>query len=347
MFESAELGHTISKADWKKAVPLLRESLLEAQFDLLEHQSFSVLVLISGIEGAGKGDSVRLLNEWMDPRHIVTHGFSDETLEESERPEMWRFWRALPPRGKVGIMFGSWYTHPIISRVYGKTSAAEQARAVQRIRRLERMLSDEQVVLVKLWFHLSKKEQEKRLQSLEKDPETAWQVSRADRKAFEHFDRFKAISEEVLCETSTERAPWVVIDGSDRRYRSLTAGSHLLRAMREKMPSLPTDVTASTSEPAPSLDQRNVLNELDNTVALDKVRYRDELKHWQREIGLMMRDKRFRKRSLICVFEGNDAAGKGGTIRRVVQAIDPRYYQIMSVAAPTHEELAQPYLWRF
>lgn len=347
MFESAELGHRISKSDWKKTLPSLRESLLEAQFDLLESKSFSVLVLISGVEGAGKGDTVRLLNEWMDPRHIVTHGFVDETPEESERPDMWRFWRALPPKGKIGIMFGSWYTRPIVSRVYDQTSAAELSRAAQRIRHMERMLANEQVLLVKLWFHLSKKKQKNRLNSLAKDPETKWRVTKADWKAFEHFDRFKSVSEEVLRETSTGNAPWVVIDGSDQRYRSLTAGSLLLGAMRDKLATQSACVTASAPLLESSLDQRNVLNELDYTMTLDKPRYRDELQHWQREIGLMMRDKRFRKRSLICVFEGNDAAGKGGAIRRVVQAIDPRYYEIVPVAAPTQEELAQPYLWRF
>ena len=79
-----------------------------------------MIVLISGVRGAGKGETVNLLNEWMDPRHIHTHAFDTPSDEERERPPMWRYWRALPPKGKIGILFGSWYTAPIIDRVFRK-----------------------------------------------------------------------------------------------------------------------------------------------------------------------------------------------------------------------------------
>src|SRR5690348_5006473 len=102
MFESAELGHTIDKETWQNEVPALREALLEAQFDLVEQAKFPVIILIGGVDGAGKGETVNLLNEWMDPRHIQTHAMGAPTDEERERPPMWRFWRALPPKGQIG-----------------------------------------------------------------------------------------------------------------------------------------------------------------------------------------------------------------------------------------------------
>ena len=113
MFESAELGHRLSKEDYAAIEPTLRTELLEAQFDLLENKDFSVVILINGIDGAGRGETVNLLNEWMDPRHIETWAFDTPTAEESDRPFMWRFWRALPPRGRIGVMFNNWYTQPI------------------------------------------------------------------------------------------------------------------------------------------------------------------------------------------------------------------------------------------
>jgi polyphosphate kinase 2 (PPK2 family) len=123
MFETAELGHTIAKTVFNRAVPKLRSDLLDVQYRLKENGTFPVIVLISGVRGAGKGETVNLLNEWMDPRHILTHAFDTPSDEERDRPPMWRYWRALPPKGKIGILFGSWYTAPIIDRVFRNQSA--------------------------------------------------------------------------------------------------------------------------------------------------------------------------------------------------------------------------------
>src|SRR5476649_1244239 len=124
MFESAELGHKIDKRTYIREEPGLRAALLDAQFELAQAAKFPVLILIGGVDGAGKGETVNLLSEWMDPRHIQTRAFGDATDEEAARPRMWRFWRELPPKGKIGIMFGSWYTAPIVSRVLGQSDDA-------------------------------------------------------------------------------------------------------------------------------------------------------------------------------------------------------------------------------
>ena len=116
MFESAELGHNIDKATYDKQAPKLRADLLDAQFDVGELKKFPVIILINGFDGAGKGETVNLLNAWMDPRHIQTHAFPPPSDEERERPFMGRFWRALPPKGKPRILFGKWYTDPSVNR---------------------------------------------------------------------------------------------------------------------------------------------------------------------------------------------------------------------------------------
>ena len=96
MFESAELGHVIDKETFKKEVPKLRAALLDAQYDMLEKKEFPVVILISGVDGSGKGETINLLYSWMDPRHISTLAFSAPSDEERSRPYMWRYWRALP-----------------------------------------------------------------------------------------------------------------------------------------------------------------------------------------------------------------------------------------------------------
>ena len=173
MFESAELGHCITDREYDRAEPKLREALLKAQYELLAHKDFPVIIVIGGVDGAGKGETVNILNEWMDPRHIVTHAFGEMSDEERERPRMWRYWRALPPQGRIGILFGAWHSQPIQDRVRGRLDDNEFELALEEIVHFERMLADEGALILKFWFHLSKKAQKKRLQALESNPQHA------------------------------------------------------------------------------------------------------------------------------------------------------------------------------
>jgi polyphosphate:AMP phosphotransferase len=350
MFEAAELGHEVDKATYDAEVPALREALLDAQYDLAQAAKFPVLIVIGGVDGAGKGETVNLLSEWMDPRHILTYAFGEPSDEERERPPMWRFWRALPPKGKIGIFFGAWHTAPIVDRVYGATTDAELERDAQEVARHERMLVDEGTLILKFWFHLSKKAQKKRLRGLEKDPRTRWRVTETDWKHFELYDEFRGVSETFLRMTSTAEAPWLVVEGADARYRSLLVGRTLLAAITKRLGAL--KAPPPPAEPAcpvalPALDGKNVLSSLDLGARLEKPEYDARLEELQGRLNLLSRKKRFRQRSVVAVFEGCDAAGKGGAIRRVTQALDARRYRVVPTAAPTEEERAQPYLWRF
>ncbi|MEO6976263.1 MAG: polyphosphate:AMP phosphotransferase [Gallionella sp.] len=347
MFESAELGHKIDKATYDADVPKLREDLLNAQFDLAQKTGFPVIVLIGGVDGAGKGETVNLLNAWMDPRHIQTHAMGEQSDEERERPPMWRFWRALPPKGKIGVFFGSWYTAPIVGRVMGKIRASELNQSIDEINHFEKMLTDEGALIIKFWFHLAKDVQRKRLKSLENDPKTRWRVTALDWARFKLYDKFRKVSEYALRATSTAQAPWIVVEGTDSRYRSLTAGKILLEALRNR---LDHPVKAATTAAAPlqaPIDRLNVFDKLDMSRKITKKKFDDELEKYQGKLNLLTRDKRFHNLSIIALFEGSDAGGKGGAIRRITGALDARHYRIIPVAAPTEEERAQPYLWRF
>ena len=347
MFESANLQHRISKATYRREEPKLRQALLSAQYDLMLNGRFPVLVLIAGVEGAGKGEAVNLLNEWMDPRHILTYGFFNPSDEERERPPAWRFWRALPPKGKVGVFFGAWHTMPIVRRVLGELSEAQFGDAIAEIVRLEKMLCDEGVLLLKYWFHLSKPQQKKRFKSLEKDPKTRWRVSDLEWEYFKRYKKFVRVCEPFLRRTSSSEAPWIVIPGADARYRALTFGRHLLAAVRERLDDKPVKRLPDRTPPLAPVDNLNVLRALELDQPITKAQYRKQLEKWQGRLNVASRDPRFRSLSVVAVFEGNDAAGKGGALRRVTQALDARSYRNVSVAAPTEEERAQPYLWRF
>jgi polyphosphate:AMP phosphotransferase len=284
----------------------------------------------------------------MDPRYIQTHGMGEPSDEELDRPMMWRFWRELPPKGKIGVFLGSWYTWPILNRVAGITKAAELDQSLERARRLEKMLADEGALLIKFWMHLSKDRQEQRLKLLEDNPKTRWRVTERDWKHFKQYDKFRVVHESVIRHTSTAEAPWTIVEGYDPHYRSLTVGKVILDAIRKRLDEADIKtVEVVAPPPLPSIDQLNILKNLDLGQALDKKKFKTELEKYQGKLALLTREAKYKDITVITMFEGNDAAGKGGAIRRITSALDARYYNIIPVAAPTEEERAQPYLWRF
>ncbi|MGE0792043.1 MAG: polyphosphate:AMP phosphotransferase [Sandaracinaceae bacterium] len=347
MFESAEIGHRVSREVYKAQVPALREALLDAQYRLLESKSCSLIVVVAGVDGAGKGDTVNLVQEWLDPRHVRVHGIGRPSEDEAERPPFYRFWNRIPARGKTAVFMGSWYTDPIVDRVHKRTKNTHLDTAMEHIRHFERMLTFERVVLLKLWFHLSESEQRDRLERLEKRAATRWRVSKTDWANFRLYDRFREVSGRALRETSTDYAPWLVVSGKDARFRNLTVGRALLGAL-ERANQAPGDGTSAlVPQTPPAVDGKTVLDTLDLGLSLDKKKYARELLRHQGELNELIRHPRFAARSLALVFEGADAAGKGGAIRRITQALDARSYHIVPIAAPTDEERARPYLWRF
>ena len=348
MFESAEIGHVIDKETYDREVPALREALLEAQYDLQQQKRSAVIVLINGIEGAGKGETVKLLNEWMDPRLIEVRTFDRQTDEELAHPPAWRYWRQLPAKGRMGVFFGNWYSQMLQGRVHGLFKNAVLDQAISGAERLEKMLCNEGAVIFKFWFHLSKKQMKNRLNTLKDDPLHSWRISPLDWQQSKTYDKFVRYGERAIRRTSRDYAPWNIVEGVDPYYRSLTVGKILLEGLQA---ALQTPKVAARPAGVPPLPDKqgelSLLDCLDMTLHLDKDDYEEQLITEQARLSGLMRDKRMRRHSLIAVFEGNDAAGKGGAIRRVAAALDPRQYSIVPIAAPSEDERAQPYLWRF
>lgn len=345
MFESAELKHKLSDEEYDQEVPALREALLDAQFDLLEKKERSLLIIVGGVEGAGKGDTINLLSSWLDPRYLDIHALSAKSDEESARPEYYRHFRRLPPKGKIGIHFGSWHSMPIVDHAFKRTSRSEMDAQLGRINQMERILAEEGWVLLKLWFHLSKEQQEKRLKKLSKDKEQRWRVTDNDWMLLKMYDRFAKVSARALRETSTDYAPWHIIPGADPNFRHITVGRAVLGALKSNDEAKPAEkALVLPTQPA---DGVHMLSHLDFSKTLTKKRYENQLNDLQGRLSRGLRAKQFADRSLAIVFEGSDAAGKGGAIRRITPAMDVRQYHIVPIAAPTHEERLYPYLWRF
>jgi len=360
VFETAELGQKVSKQEYRERVPILREALLEAQ-GRLRKAGFPVIVLFAGVDGAGKGETANLLSEWVDPHWVVTRAFGEPSEEEQERPEYWRFWRDLPPKGLIGIFLSAWYSRPVLDRVYRETSSARYDDQLDRIRAFERTLADDGALILKYWMHLGKKEQKKRFKSLEADPLQSWRVTKRDWDHWQRYDKFIAASERLIMRTSTGEAPWTIVEGADPCYRSLRVGDHLLREIERRLSyEPPRPLPDSTATPAIAAESPNgssriesierpvcILSKLDMSLKLNKRTYSRKLNQLQGRLNKLHRKARDGQLSTILVFEGWDAAGKGGAIRRVTASLDARDYQVIPTAAPTDEERAQHYLWRF
>ena len=351
MLAECEVGHRVEKRAFAQAVPGLREALIEAQYELARSRRFAAVVLLSGVPGAGKSEAVGRLLNWMDPRHIDALAVGrDETEEQRSRPYMWRFWQVLPPKGRIAILFEHWYTLPIIQHAQGDADDAGFDQRLAEINRFERMLSDEGVLLAKFYLHITRKEQRNRLDRFSADPSTRWRVTKDDKLFLKNYRAVLGSIERAVRLTSHGHAPWVIVEAADRRYRELAIGQAMLRAIslgRDRAAKAPAGAGARSALVAPAPDGRTILSSLDFAASVASRAYADSLAKLQSRLAELSRRKAFAKRSLILVFEGSDAAGKGGTIRRVVHAIDPRICRIVPVAKPTDEESAHPYLWRF
>jgi AMP-polyphosphate phosphotransferase len=347
MFSDAELGHRLDKKEFERQAATLRQKLLEAQYRLLKEQSFSVLLLAHGEPDSGRTDFVNLLNEWMDPRHLSTLAVGPPAEAARLRPPMWRFWTQLPPRGRITTLMGSWYSGPLLARLARETGRRAFDADLQRFKHFERMLVAEGNLVIKLWFHLPARELVRRMAALAADKNTAWRVTAEERRFVKAFAKRPEIVEGMMRETSTAEAPWTVVDGHDKHWSAIQAGRILLDALTARFATPPPSPIPKPSLPKASPAAPNVLTAIQRARPVDPDIYEKTLAALQTRLARAVRRKSFRRHALVAVFEGSDAAGKGGAIRRVSRAIDARLLSIVPIAAPSEEERARPYLWRF
>jgi len=355
MFESAELGRTVSKSDFKKRSTLLREELLRLQAEYLQQARRQIILVFAGVDGGGKGESITLLNEWMDPRWLITNAYEAPNEVERRLPMFSRYWRDLPARGRIGLFMSAWYSEPFLDRVYERSEPGVYEKYLERVVRFEQALAEDGAVIVKLWMHLSHDAQERRLRNLEQDPLTEARVTERDWENWRNYDRFIAVSEQTISRTHTGSAPWVIVEGADRNYRSLAVAEVVRDALTRALAPAPIVVEEKAKKKkarkikasAAVADGMTVLSSLNMSKAITKKEYEQHLPILQAELHHLHLRAKDKGIASMLVFEGPDSAGKGGAIRRICAALSPRNYQVHGVAKPTDEEAAQHYLWRF
>lgn len=338
----------MSKKVYQARAAGLREQLVQLQVEL-KQVPFKVLLIIAGPEGAGRGTLLQTLAEWLDPRGVETFSYHTPTDNEQAHPHQWRFWRSLPGLGRIGLYAGSWYTETLREEAQGRRALDQVAHEADRICDFERLLADGGTLIVKVWLGLSKEAQGRRLRTLRADSATAWRVTDEDWHHHRIYDRLARTARLIVAKTNRPGARWTTIDAEDERARDLAVGQLLLRQFRQhkqriarlgrtKLPRTVRSLRPSGLWRLHALPLDQELSERDYDALREK---------WLGRLSRSVRAALTSGRSIVFVFEGWDAAGKGGAIRRLTSAIDPRDYSVISVAKPTDEEKQAHYLWRF
>jgi polyphosphate:AMP phosphotransferase len=346
IFEQAEGGALIDKDEFEKIVPELRVELINTQYEL-QRADFPVIVLIGGDDRIAANELLNTITEWMDARHIGTHVFSKPSDEESERPRFWRYWRTLPAKGKIGVFVGAWAMNPIAEQVFGKKDKKTFKCLLKHINAFERALVDDGALLLKYWLHLPEKEHKKRAKGAQKGDDKYWKFDDEDWKVYKILDEALPLGDELIRATDTACSPWHLVETTDKRHRDITVFNALLEALRTRLDQSGAKAQVSDKPPAVTDCEPGALEDVDLSLSIEPDKYKEELRERQVTLKDLSTQAVEDGRTSILVFEGWDAAGKGGTIRRLTQAMQARDYSIIPIAAPTDEELAHHYLWRF
>ena len=338
----------ISKKVYRARALRVRENLRGVQVEL-RSAPFKVLLIVAGPEGAGRGSLLNTLVEWLDPRGVETFSYETPTREDRDRPHQWRFWRSLPAMGKIGIYAGSWYTETLREEARDKRALSQVAQEAERIRDFETLLVNGDTLIIKIWLQLSKEAQGRRLRTLRADPLLAWRVTDEDWHHHQIYDRLAKTAQIIRTKTSRPKARWTLIDASDERARDLAVAELIVSRFRQQQRALSR--LSAPARPAPIRSLRPAGLRKVQALTLDQeMSDADYATLRERALGRLnqtVRKALVAKRSVVFVFEGWDAAGKGGAIRRLTSAIDPRDYSVIPVAKPTDEEKHAHYLWRF
>lgn len=310
--------------------------LIEAQYALKKSKeqsnAKSLVILVSGIELAGKGEAVKQLREWVDPRYLRVK--ADAPNPFNDKQTFWQpYAKFIPAEGQILVMFGNWYGDLLSTAMHVGSPIDETLfdEYVDNMRAFEQDLKNNNVDVIKCWFDLSWKSLQKRLDNM--DPaDIHWhKLHGLNWRNKKQYDNLQKLRQRFTND-------WIMIDCENKTERDQQFAQHILRALNH----LPEHLSKAKGKWKEAKIPEILLNP--ETKVVEKSEYKQELKYLTKRVAHALR---IDVRNIVILFEGMDAAGKGGAIKRIVKKLDPREYEIYTIAAPEKYELARPYLWRF
>jgi polyphosphate:AMP phosphotransferase len=350
MLDKVDLTRELAKADYKAQIGDLELRLGELQRRARELKVPLILVF-EGWDAAGKGTLINKLILALDPRGFNVYPTNPPNEEERLRPFLWRFWIRTPARGRIAVFDRSWYGRVQVERVDKLIRKPVWQRAYEEINAFERQLADDGAVIIKLFLHISKAEQKKRFRKLEKNRATEWKVTKDDWRHHAQYRQYFTAADEMLARTGTTWAPWTVIEAHDERYATVKMFRTVIQSLGTRLDAVP-NAARRTPKPGAAKEEEtapveSVLDRVDLAKTVDRKEYEERLDRYQDRLWEIEHEIYRRRIPVIAAFEGWDAAGKGGAIKRLVRSMDPRGYEVIPIAAPNDTEKAHHYLWRF
>ncbi len=351
MLEKVDLTLSVPKAEYRRRIEPLQNRL----YDLV-HAAFrrgvAAAIVFEGWAAAGKGSTIGLLTERLDPRGVRVVPVAPPRTFESRYPWLWRYWQRIPAYGQTVIYDTSWYRRVLIGRVGRLVKKRIWQAAYQDIVEFEQKLAAEGTLLLKFWLHVDRREQARRFRKLLGSKLTAWQVTDEDRAQHKAYPKYLAAVEEMLVRTDFPHAPWVIVEATNRYHTRLRVFEEVIRAFETRLREEIPHARARRAAPAaPPKRQRTrgalVFDRLDLRQRLKRDAYSRELKLLQNRLHYLGWEVYQAKRPVAVVFEGPDAAGKGGAIKRLTQRLDPRGYVVWPIGAPHGDDRERHWLYRF
>lgn len=350
MLEKLYLSKKLPKVEYKALMSDLEIKLGELQRKARE-QNIPIIIVFEGWDAAGKGTLINKLILAMDPRGYNVFSTLSPTEEEKFRPFLWRFWIKIPQRGRIAIFDRSWYGRVLHERIDKIVKKKIWSVAYNEINSFERQLVEDGYIIVKFFLHINKKEQKKRFEKLLNNPSTNWRVTKEDWRQHKQYEKYFQAHEDMLAKTDTEFARWTIVEAHDRRFATVKIFNTVISAIEDKIHDFMTAKTRKNKVRLFNIKLEkltsSILDTVDSSLSLTREDYLKELKKYQQRIREIEHEVYVKRIPIVIVYQGWDAAGKGGNIKRLVQGMDPRGYEVIPISAPNDIELAHHYLWRF
>ena len=333
------------KDELKERLSKSKNRLYDLQMKIKEHK-LPVLVLFEGWSAAGKGSMIGKIIKNIDPRFFKVATMSAPTEEETRRPFLYRYMKEIPEEGKFAFLDSGWMEQTAKDVLKEDLSGEDYEKRIESIRRFERQLTDNGYLVLKFFMEIDKEEQKTRMQKLLDKPDTSWRVTGFDKWQNEHYKKCEKVFDRYLKDTNLPTSPWYIIDAGNKKWAELqvleTLVSNIDTALQNQKHSVPIPQNVFPLVKMPKLSEVDLSDKF-----IDEKEYQQKLKVLQSRLG-ELHNRLYRKRvPVIITYEGWDAAGKGGNIKRVTGALDPRGYEVHPIASPEPHEKARHYLWRF
>ena len=315
----------------------------------LKDAKIPVLIVFDGYDAAGKGLQINRLIQTLDPRGFDVYTGDRDGEEERMHPFLWQFAIKAPADGRIAIFDTSWYKRLQMDRFDRKVKEKEVEAAFADILAFEKQLVDGGCALIKLFFQISEKEQKRRFEKLESSDETSWRIKKEEWERNLHYERYEKINEEMIERTHTPYAPWTVIDATHKDPAALAVMRTVADAMEAALKAHETERVPEVYEGPvpPDKYKKGILSRTDLTKSMEREKYEKKLDRLQKKLGRLHSELYRYRIPVVLGFEGWDAAGKGGAIRRLTSHLDPRGYKVCPTASPNDVEKIHHYMWRF